>query len=166
MLGEAWLAQHDAVFFRLIAFEVGHKGVEPDGEHCLILSHLLYTKNMTTIVINLQEAVSILAALEITPEEWRSAMFIDGNEYSHFACYEGKEPVPLPPSHLIMIPGYPDIAIPRTINKADSSQSVRWRFPTWGMFGIRVISGHKHTAKDLGVGKTTACTVTQVCVRS
>jgi hypothetical protein len=36
----------------------------------------------------------------------------------------------------------------------------------WGMFGIRVISSHKHTAKDLGVGKTTACTVTQVCVRS
>jgi hypothetical protein len=31
------------------------------------------------------------------------------------------------------------------------------------MFGIRVKIGHKNFAKDFGVGKTTACTVTQVC---
>jgi hypothetical protein len=34
------------------------------------------------------------------------------------------------------------------------------------MFGIRVKIGHKNFAKDFGVGKTTGCTVTQVCVRS
>ena len=35
-----------------------------------------------------------------------------------------------------------------------------------GMFGIRVRTGHKNTTNDFGAGKTTACTVTQGCVRS
>jgi hypothetical protein len=37
---------------------------------------------------------------------------------------------------------------------------------SWGMFGIRVISGHKNTANDCGAGKTIACALTQICVRS
>jgi len=35
-----------------------------------------------------------------------------------------------------------------------------------GMFGIRVKIGHKNFAKDFSIGKTTTCTVTQVCVCS
>src|SRR5215831_7133714 len=35
-----------------------------------------------------------------------------------------------------------------------------------GMFGIRVKIGHKLIAEGFGVSKTTACTMTQVCVRS
>jgi hypothetical protein len=38
--------------------------------------------------------------------------------------------------------------------------------PTRGMFGIRVRTGHKNTAKDFSAGKTAACTLTHVCVRS
>jgi hypothetical protein len=33
-----------------------------------------------------------------------------------------------------------------------------------GMFGIRVRTCHKNIAKNVGVGKTTTCTLTQVCV--
>jgi hypothetical protein len=38
--------------------------------------------------------------------------------------------------------------------------------PRRGMFGIHVNIGHKNVAKDFGLGKTTGCTVAQVCVRS
>jgi hypothetical protein len=34
------------------------------------------------------------------------------------------------------------------------------------MFGIRVKTGHKNTANDCGAGKTAACALTQVGVRS
>jgi hypothetical protein len=35
-----------------------------------------------------------------------------------------------------------------------------------GMFGIRVIISHKNLANDFGTGKTTVCTLAEVCVRS